>query len=99
MITKNRNKIGRTTREKIEYTEKKNGKDVTKNKSKYRWIFVPYNTGNVATTVNNDGKVIQANRGTLHAVNVDDNSKQLNFGEVYLPFNTTDAVTTDGKAR
>lgn len=93
------NKIGRTTREKIEYTEKKNGKNVTKNKSKYRWIFVPYNTGNVATTVNNDGKVIQANRGTLHAVNVDDNSKQLNFGEVYLPFNTTDAVTTDGKAR
>ena len=53
----------------------------------------------MATTVNNDGKVIQANRGTLHAVNVDDNSKQLNFGEVYLPFNTTDAVTTDGKAR
>ena len=84
---------------KITYTEKKNGKDVTKNKSKYRWIFVPYNTGNVATTVDNNGKVIQANRGTLHAVNVDDNSKQLNFGEVYLPFNTTDAVTTDGKAR
>lgn len=90
--------ISKISGKKIEYTEKKNGSTVTKNRSKYRWIFVPYNTGNVATTVDNNGKVLQANRGTLHAVNVDDNSKQLNFGEVYLPFNTTDAVTTDGKA-
>lgn len=83
-----------------EVTDKNNrSRKVTKTKPKYRFILIPDTYNNVATTIDKNGGAVQANRGTLYAVNTDDNSKQINLGKTFIPFNRTDPVTTDGKAK
>lgn len=65
----------------------------------YDIVFVPAVYNNVATTVNNKGVAIQANRGKIYAVNKANEDDYKDLGTAYLPFNYTSATSRDGKSR
>lgn len=66
---------------------------------RWRWIWIPSNNNNVATTIDKNGAVTQANRGKLYAVNVEDNNDIKSYGETFIPFNVTEPTSTDGDAK
>lgn len=69
----------------------------TKNKATKRYVFVPAQYGNVATTIEKRGNVIQANRGRLYGEGNDGKFKD--YGEVYWPINRTAPTSKDGKSK
>lgn len=68
-----------------------------KNKATKRYVFVPAQYGNVATTIEKRGNVVQANRGRLYGEGND--GKFQDYGEVYWPINRTAPTSKDGKSK